>query len=234
MQLVFDFPVSPRYSFDNFVVCGGNQTALQFARRVADGSKGETLLYIYGPPGSGKTHLLSALKSSIAAEAAHGVATISFAEPRHPSPDGVPLAEQYAGASALFVDDLHLMPTELRVELWQLFNDYYAAGRVVAITGLLPPRELPNIDEHLISRLLWGLVAKVDVSDDDSRRMIIRKISEDRQMLLPQDVIEYLLIHVRRDIPSLLVALDKIFGFSLATARKVSLRLAREALGHRS
>ena len=92
------------------------------------------------------------------------------------------------------------------------------------------PRELPHLDDHLISRLLWGLVARVDISDDDSRRLIMKKLAEDRQIILPADVIDYLLLHVRRDVPSLVETLDAISRFALAAGRKVSVRLAREAL----
>ncbi|HOS44391.1 MAG TPA: DnaA/Hda family protein, partial [Armatimonadota bacterium] len=69
-----------------------------------------------------------------------------------------------------------------RNALWQLFNDFYIAGHPVVMTGLYPPRELPHIDDHLVSRLLWGLVARVDVSDDHSRRMILKKVADDRQV----------------------------------------------------
>ena len=81
-----------------------------------------------------------------------------------------------------------------------------------------------------MSRLLWGLVARVDVSDDDSRRMIMQKLATDRQVILPEDVTEFLLRHLPRDIPTLIKSLDLIVKHSLATGRKVSPKLAAEAL----
>ncbi|MGA7828774.1 MAG: DnaA/Hda family protein, partial [Geobacteraceae bacterium] len=96
--------------------------------------------------------------------------------------------------------------------------------------GLYPPKELPHLDDHLISRLLWGLVAGMDITDDESRRMILAKLAEDRQVLLPDDVAEYILKNVRRDVPSLLDALEKISRHALVEGRKITLRLAREAL----
>lgn len=240
MQLFFDFPVEPSYTFDNFVVCTGNKTAYQFAKRLVDGANHDNLLYMYGPSGSGKTHLLSALGAAIPRQDdVNSPAMLSFRDQVFVAsvqePGGPSLADRFGGMPALLIDDLHLMPDnqDVRVQLWQVFNDFYTSGRMVAITGGMPPKELPHLDDHLISRLLWGLVAKVDVSDDDSRRMIIKKVSDDRQVLLPDDVIEYLLVHVRRDIPSLLAALEEIFKHSFSTAKKVSLRLAREALGQR-
>jgi hypothetical protein len=143
------------------------------------------------------------------------------------------LAERFRDAPALLVDDIHLIPDNenIRVELWQVFNDFYQAGKKIVVTGLYPPKELPHLDAHLISRLLWGLVARIDVSDDDSRRMIMKKLAEDRQVILPDDVVEYMLLHVRRDLPSLIEALEKTSRFALAVKRKITVRLAKEALG---
>jgi len=232
MQLIFDFPVIPRFCFENFVVCCGNKTAYHFARKLATGDSTENLLYVYGLEGSGKTHLLTALSNAI------GGKYLSFRDADalylgdYPSEGLSRLSDHFAGASALILDDLHLLPDiqEVRVELWELFNSFYTTGRKIAIAGLTPPKELPNLDGHLTSRLLWGLVARMDVSDDDSRRMILKKLAEDRQMSLPDEVIDQMLLRVRRDIPSLVYALETINRFAIATKRKIGLRLAKEAL----
>jgi chromosomal replication initiator protein len=232
MQLIFDFPVVPRFTFDNFVVCGGNNTAFRFAQKMAqDGT--ENLLYVYGPDGSGKTHLLTALSSAIDGR------YFSFRDIASLYPDGSfsegasRLAEEFEGAPALILDDLDQMPDnqDLRVEVWELFNSYYVSGRKIAMAGLTAPKELPHLDGHLTSRLLWGLVARMDVSDDESRRMILKKLAEDRHMTLPDEVIEQMLLRVRRDIPSLVYALETINRYAIAVKRKISLRLAKEALG---
>ena len=245
MQLIFEFPVNPKYSFDNFVVCSGNRTAFHFAQMVMDGNSTDNLLYVYGPPGSGKTHLLMAICEGLAARhresetaPAGSVPCLSFKNideiyrGEYPAEAVSKLAEKFRESPALLVDDIHCIPdnANMRVELWQVFNDFYSAGKKIIVTGLYPPKELPGLDGHLISRLLWGLVAMVDISDDDSRRMILKKLSADRQVLLPDDVVEYLLVHVRRDIPSLVEALETVSRFALAFKRRITVRLAREAL----
>lgn len=244
MQLVFDFPVHPRYSFDNFVVCGGNEIAYRFALMLAQEDT-HNLLYIYGPPGSGKTHLLAALGKCLLAGPSDGrngsdspIPYISFSEidqlygGDYLAEQTSRLGERFRNAPALLIDDLHLIPDNIniRVELWQIFNDFFDSGRKIAVTGLYPPRELPTLDDHLVSRLLWGLVAKMDVSDDDSRRLIMKKLAEDRQIALSADIIDYLLLHTRRDIPSLMETLEVISRHALSSGRKISLRLARETL----
>ncbi|MBI1920921.1 MAG: AAA family ATPase [Geobacter sp.] len=239
MQLIFDFPLNPHYGFDNFVVCDGNRAAFQFASRLASDDATENLLYIHGPEGSGKTHLLKAVAQALGGrEGLEETPYFSFRQiddlyaGEFVAETASRLAERFRGAPALLVDDLHLIPDEesVRVELWQVFNDFYTSGRKIVITGLYPPKDLPAIDDHLVSRLLWGLVAKLDVSDDDSRRMIMKKLAEDRQFVLPADVIDFLLLRIPRDIPSLLAALRLLERHALASGRKVSVKLAKEAL----
>jgi len=236
MQLTFDFPVTPRYSFANFVVCPGNRTAVQFARKVADPVEPENLLYLHGPEGAGKTHLLMSVGLHLSGGDPFPAVSCGNLEQLYDGAQGPErpsvLAERFRGAPALLLDDIHLLPADphLQAEVWQLFNDFYGAGRKIVVTGRVPPKELASLDGHLISRLLWGLVARVDISDDDSRRMIMKKLAEDRQIVLPADVIDYLLIHLPRDIPSLLAALERLTRQALATQRKITVRLAKEAL----
>ena len=196
--------MKPAYSFDSFVACDGNAAALQFARRIADPSDAENLLYLHGPAGSGKTHLLQSIARSLCSAAE----TICYVTCRE-SFSASELAARFRGAPALVVDDLHLLPDEaaLRAALWQSFNDFYAGGRKVALAGLLPPRELPHLDDHLVSRLLWGLVARVDATDDHSRRMILKKIADDRQVRVPDDVVDYILMTASREVGALISAL---------------------------
>ncbi len=238
MQLVFDFPINPKFSFDNFVLCNGNDTAFKFARLLlTDGTK--NMLYIHGPSGSGKTHLLHALAGALCSrEGRTTLPCISFKKINeiyqgdYPAETVSKLAERFRDEPALLIDDIHLLPDNphVRSEFWQLFNDFHDASGKIVITGLYPPREIPHLDDHIVSRLLWGLVAKVDISDDDSLRMIMKKLAADRNILLPADVIDYLLIHTHRELPALIKLLEQIHRHSLATGRKISVRLAREAL----
>lgn len=229
MQLVFDFPIKPHYSFDNFVICRGNEMAHAFAARLLDVDAGENLLYLHGAAGSGKTHLLAAIARALSAgEDEIPVVPVGQLQATTAATTFAALRQ----SPALLLDDLHLLADDsgLRSALWQLFNDFYATGRKIAATASLPPKELTALDEHLQSRFMWGLVAKLDISDDISRRMIMQKLAEDRQIILPEEVTSHLLVHLPREITSLTAALDRIKTYSFATQRKISLRLAREAL----
>jgi chromosomal replication initiator protein len=227
MQQFFEFPVTSVSTFDNFVVCDGNAGALQFSRRIADPDDAENLLYIHGPAGSGKTHLLKAVGRVIGLDSAESFPYLTFREPA--TADG--LCRRFARAEALIADDLHLMPDDgdLRAALWQLFNDFHSSGRKIVMAGLYAPRDLPFLDDHLVSRLLWGLVARVDVSDDHSRQMILKKIASDRQVRIPDEVVDFILMTTSREVGDLISAFDAVFRLSMVLKRRITLPLAREA-----
>jgi chromosomal replication initiator protein len=219
MQQFFDFPVTPTFSFDSFVPCEGNAAALRFALRIADPADSECLLYLYGPPGSGKTHLLRSIANN-------NFPYLSLSEPVTPEL----LVSTFHTAAGLVVDDLQDMPDypDLRRALWQLFNEFHTSGRTIAMGGAVPPRELTTMDDHLTSRLLWGLVARLDTTDDYSRRMIIKKVAEDHQIRIPDDVVEYVLATTSREVGALIAAFHQLFRFSMAEKRRITLPLARE------
>ena len=225
MQQILDFPVAEVMTFDNFVTCDGNSAALQFARRITDDSEAENLLYLHGPSGSGKTHLLKAIEQAISPGVSGSYlscCTLCTADE---------LLEHFNNAPFLLLDDLHQLPDDrqLRNALWQLFNDFNSAGRPVVMAGLMPPRELKYLDDHLVSRLLWGLVARVDASDDQSRRMILKKVADDLQVRVPDEVVSYILATTSREVGDLIKAFEMLYKTSLSTKRKITLPLAREA-----
>ncbi|MGB9081656.1 MAG: DnaA/Hda family protein [Desulfuromonadaceae bacterium] len=219
MQQFFDFPVTPCFSFDSFVPCEGNIAALRFALRIADPADSESLLYLYGPSGSGKTHLLRSIAGS-------NYPYLSLRDPLDPER----LVSTFTAAGGLVVDDLQDMPDDpdLRRALWQLFNEFHTSGRMIAMAGVLPPRDLANMDDHLTSRLLWGLVARLDTSDDSSRRMIIKKVADDHQIRIPDDVVDYILVTTSREVGALITAFHQLYRFSMAEKRRITLPLARE------
>lgn len=223
MQQALDLPISPRYGFDSFIPCPGNATALEFARRVADPAGNEKLLYLYGDTGSGKTHLLHSIGRSLSGDGYQVVSCRDLA-----LLDEADLLNRLQELPALLVDDLDQLPMRLRVGMWELFNRHHQAGRTVVLAGRPAPKELQNLDDHLISRLLWGLVARMDVSDDRSRLMLIGKLAADRQIVLPEEVASWLLTVLPRDVGSLVTACNSLYRAALEQQRRITLRLARE------
>lgn len=219
MQQFFNFPLNQSFSFDSFVPCEGNSAALRFALSIATSADSESLLYLYGPSGSGKTHLLRSI-------AGNSFPYLSLSDEQSPEQ----FVSTFSRADGLIVDDLQAMPDDpnLRRSIWQLFNEFHTSGRKIAMAGEVPPRDLPNMDDHLISRLLWGLVARLDTSDDTSRRMIIKKVADDHQIRISDDVIDYILATTSREVGALISFFEQLYKLSMSEKRRITLPLARE------
>ena len=224
-QQALEIPVTPRYGFTDFIPCSGNATALDFAHRVISVKEPEKLLYIYGPSGSGKTHLLNAVAGSLSRE---GCRVIKCSDLAGINPE---LAHKLLSVGkGMILDDLDILPPSpcSRNAVWEAFNRHHSAGHPVVMAGRFHPKEMKNLDDHLVSRLMWGLVASMDISDDNSRKMLIAKLAADRQILLPEEVAAWLVTALPRDLGSLAGACESLYRAALEQKRKISLRLAKE------
>lgn len=190
-------PRQPR--FDNFIA-GANGEALARLRALADGSLAETIVYLWGEPGSGRSHLLAA--TAAAATRPGGVTT---------------------------ADDVERLDEAAQIALFNTINAAREAHGAVLAAGNAPPAQL-LLREDLKSRLAWGLVYQVKPLTDAERALYLRAEAERRGMRLPDEVIWYLLEHVERDLPSLGGILDMLDRTSIELRRQVTLPLVREAL----
>jgi DnaA family protein len=211
-QLTLDLirPLTP--SFDNFVA-GRNAETVAALRAVAAG-RGDAFVYLFGAPGSGRSHLLTALAAARPAVLAGG--------------DAVPAFD--AGATLYLVDDVDRCDDAGQQRLFVLMNEVRARpGSALVTTGAAPPAQLA-LREDLRSRLGWGLVYEVKPLTDAERALYLRAEAERRGLRLADEVVWYLLSHVRRDMPSLRALLEQLDRASLEQHRPVTLPLVREAL----
>ncbi len=191
-QLALKISPPPQPTLDNFVP-GANAELLARLREFQENRIQETILYLWGDAGSGKSHLLGAC----------------------------------AGPNV--VDDVEKLDDASQIALFNTINDARQTGGKVLAAGNAPPRLLPLRDD-LKSRLAWGLVYHVKSLTDDERASYLRAESGRRGMRVPDEVISYLLTHVRRDLPTLVSILDELDRMSLELKRPVTLPLVREAL----
>ncbi len=127
------------------------------------------------------------------------------------------------------VDDVENLSEARQVELFNAINEARHSGGKVLVAGNAPPPQLP-LREDLRSRLAWGLVYHVKPLTDDERAAYLHAEAGRRGMRVPEDVINYLLTHVRRDVPTLLAIIDELDRTSLELKRPVTLPLVKEAL----
>jgi DnaA family protein len=137
------------------------------------------------------------------------------------------LMQACAGLHA--VDDVEKLDEAAQIALFNAINEAQQSGGKVLAAGNAPPPQLP-LREDLRSRLAWGLVYHVKPLTDEERATYLRAEAGRRGMRVPDEVVGYLLTHVRRDLPTLLAILDELDRMSLELKRPVTLPLVREAL----
>ena len=127
------------------------------------------------------------------------------------------------------VDDVEKLDEASQIGLFNAINEKRQSGGTVLAAGNAPPAQL-NLREDLKSRLAWGLVYQVKPLTDEERAVYLRGEAERRSMRVPDDVIRYLLTHMRRDLPSLTAILDVLDRASLEQHRQITLPLVKEVL----
>lgn len=135
----------------------------------------------------------------------------------------------HACAALHAVDDVEKLDAASQIALFNAINEARQSGGKVLVAGNAPPGQLP-IREDLKSRLAWGLVYHVKPLTDDERAAYLRAEAGRRGMRVPEEVIGYLLTHMRRDLRTLGAILDELDRASLEMQRQITLPLVKEAL----
>lgn len=189
-------PAEP--TLDNFVP-GPNAELLERLRELVAGRGAEAVIYLWGAPGSGRSHLLRAC-----------------ARP------GITVA-----------DDVERLGEPAQIALFNAINRARESGGTVLAAGHAPPAQLA-LREDLRSRLGWGLVYEVRPLTDEERSEYLRGEAARRGLRLTDEVVAYLLSHVRRDLRSLGAILEQLDRASLEQHRSITLALVRSILKTRA
>lgn len=212
-QLLLDITPDWWPTFDNFVA-GGNGELLSALHQALSGERTERCIYVWGPTGSGKSHLLQACVS--AAQNAHQSAIYAqgFVPER---------------ADVVAVDDVGMLDDAAQIELFNVYNQIRDDGGVLLVSGLCPPPHL-DLRPDLRTRLGWGLVYQVQGLSDEERAQALAQHAQGKGFILAPEVTHYLLRHGQRDLPSLLGVLDALDAHSLRLHRAPSIPLLKEVL----
>jgi len=216
-QLVLDIARPPAPTLDNFVP-GRNEELVAALYATAHGASSEQFIYLWGAPGSGRSHLLRAAVA--AARAAGKPATFFESGAREfDAPDDAFCA----------VDDVHLLDPQAQIALFNLHNRIKAGNGTLLASGNAAPPQLA-LRADLMTRLGAGLVYRVHGLNEEEKVAALRRHAQARGFELSSEVVGYLLRHVQRDLPSLLALLDALDRYSLASRRAITLPLLRELL----
>lgn len=215
-QLVLDIRPDAPPTLANFVV-GANRSLVEALATTAV-QPGQHL-YLWGEPGCGRTHLLRA--ACHAAEEANRPASYCPAEEGGDFPETL--------GALLAVDDVERLPEARQIALFNAFNRAHQSGQTLILAGAAAPLGLA-LREDLRTRIGQTLVFHVRPLDDLARSAILRTQAERRGLRVDEDVIAYLLRYGRRDLPSLLAALEALDQASLERKRPVTLPLLRQIM----
>jgi chromosomal replication initiator protein len=234
-------PLNERYVFDRFVVGVNNQLAAAACRAVAESpARMYNPLFIYGGVGLGKTHLMHAIGHSIhLREVSKKIAYVSserFTNDLIASIQDGRMADfrrRYREIDLLLVDDVHFLGEKERTqeEFFHTFNALHDAQRQIVMTSDRPPKEIPGLEERLVSRFEWGLVTDIKPPDLETRVAILRKKADEDQISLADEVVEFIARNCRSNVRELEGAVIKLLAYSSLTRREITIDLAREALG---
>ena len=219
-QLVFELapPEPPRLA--NFLP-GRNAELIAALTSFVSGASHETGLLIWGAPGAGKTHLLSAA-AAVARE--RGIEASVFTNA------AAPVDPARVEAGTLFVIDRVDEAGEADAgRIFTLYNALRERGGKLLAASRLPLASLP-LREDLRTRLGWGLVYEILPLADEDKPEALKVYARRRGLELPADVVDYLLRHGRRDMQSLLSTLNALDRVSLAAKRPITVPLLREWL----
>lgn len=240
-KIQVDSQLDPRYTFERFIEGDCNRLARSAALAIAQqpGATSFNPFLVYGGVGLGKTHLIQAIGNY--ARQHHTAETIRYVSSEQFTNEFVQAIQHnrinefslfYRHIDLLIVDDIQFFggKEKTQEEFFHIFNALHQAGKQIVLSADRPPKEIPGIEERLLSRFQWGLTADVQPPDLETRIAILRRKAEDEGIALADDVIEFIAHHIKNNFRELEGALLRLAAYAAYQRRDIDLALAREAL----
>jgi chromosomal replication initiator protein len=233
--------INKNYSFDNFLVGPCNRLAHAAALAVSE-SPGTAYnpLFIHGPVGLGKTHLLQSIFLELQKRSGgqkvlympcesfvnHYISTIRTG-------DWDSFRDKYRQIDTLLIDDVHFLANSQssREEFFHTFNALYTCQKQIVLSSDCPPEEIPAIEERLISRFRWGLITRIDPPGFETSVAIIQKKTALLNMEISYDVARYLAEHATSSIREIEGTLTNINKYALISENKIDLNFVKQVIG---
>ena len=233
--------LSPRYTFESFVIGNSNQFAQAASQAVAElPSKAYNPLFIYGGVGLGKTHLLHAVGHEIAR--LYPSLRLLYLSTERFTNDLInairydrtaEFRARYRTIDLLLIDDIQFISGKERTqeEFFHTFNDLYESRKQIIVSSDTSPKDIPEIEERLRSRFEWGLIADLQPPDFETRVAILKKKAALERVGLADDVAYLIASRIKSNIRELEGSLTRMIAFCALTSREMSVDLAQEVLG---
>jgi chromosomal replication initiator protein len=224
--------LNPGYNFDRFVIGPGNRLAHGAALAVAE-APGEAYnpLFLHGPPGLGKTHLLGAIANYLHLHSpdlvVHYTTAESFTNEFVSSLQGRSIElfkERYRRANVLLIDDIQFLEGKSRTgdEFFHTFNALYEGGAQLVLTADRLPSELSELAERLRDRFEWGLTAALEPPDLATRLIFLGNLARERSEQVTPDSLRAIASRAVANLRLLEGALTRVVALSSLTASRVT------------
>lgn len=236
-------PVVLKHRMQDFVVGPNNRlaytAAMQAARGGGDGQCAQ--LFVHGPCGVGKTHLLQGICNAVQARTANQPLRWRYVTGEQFTNEFINAVRQkrtsefrqrYRKLDLLAIDDVHFLAAKRATqdEFLHTFNAIESAGRQVVLASDAHPRMVGDFNEQLLSRFLSGMVVKIDVPEQQTRLEILQRRARARGLEPAEGVLEYIAMHIRGSVRELEGTLVKLSALSALEGGRLSLEMARDAL----
>ena len=220
--------------FETFVQGKSNQYALGISMAVADTiSRGEVSkvynpLFIYGASGLGKTHLIQAIAHQILD--ARDDAYVMYLSSEKFTNEMISalrtnknqeFREKYRSVDILLIDDIQFIANKeaTQEEFFHTFNDLYNQGKQIVITSDKPPREIKHLEDRLVSRFNYGIIADISRPDYETRVAILQKKLEDLGAIIDNQILSYIAHEIDTNIRDLEGALSTAIAYAKSDNR---------------
>ena len=232
--------LSPKFTFDTFVVGASNQFAHAASRAIADApGKAYNPLFIYGGVGLGKTHLMNAIGNKII-DQQHNVKML-YAPAEQFTNEFVysmrndkmdEFKTKYRNLDVLIIDDIQFIAGKsgTQEELFHTFNALYDTHKQIVFSSDRPPKDISPITERLRSRFGMGLIADIQIPDVETKMAILGKKSEMEGIELPEDVSYFLASKVKSNIRDLEACMIRLGAHSSLTGKIITVDMAKNVL----
>ncbi|MDO8435499.1 MAG: chromosomal replication initiator protein DnaA [bacterium] len=214
--------LNPRYTFEMFIVGKGNELAHAASQAVTHqlGSKYNPL-FVYGGVGLGKTHIAQAIGHSLLRR--RPKLKVLYCSSEKFTNDFIrSLREQwterfrsiYRTVDLLIIDDIQFIAgkEQTQEEFFHTFNALHQRNRQIVITSDRPPKSIPALEERLISRFEWGMIADISTPDLETRMAILQSKAQEKKFPITPDVVQYLATHIQSNVRELEGALNKLIA----------------------